>query len=33
LADVIAGRLQGMSPSIVVIGDVVNERRQWRNNA
>jgi len=30
LDDVIAGRLQGMSPSIVVIGDVVNERRQWR---
>ncbi|MBL4776051.1 MAG: uroporphyrinogen-III C-methyltransferase [Mariprofundus sp.] len=30
LADVIAGRLHGESPSIVVIGDVVNERRQWR---
>jgi len=27
LADVIAGRLQGISPSIVIIGDVVNERR------
>ncbi|MFQ5519432.1 MAG: uroporphyrinogen-III C-methyltransferase [Mariprofundus sp.] len=29
LADVISGRLCGVSPSIVVIGDVVNERRQW----
>jgi len=30
LADVISGDLKGVSPSIVVIGDVVNERRQWR---
>ena len=30
LKDVIDGGLQGESPSIVVIGDVVNERRQWR---
>ncbi|MDQ6970473.1 MAG: uroporphyrinogen-III C-methyltransferase [Mariprofundus sp.] len=30
LKDVIDGCLQGESPSIVVIGDVVNERRQWR---
>jgi len=30
LDDVIAGRLVGESPSIVVIGDVVNERRAWR---
>jgi len=31
LADVIAGSLVGQSPSIVVIGDVVNERRNWRH--
>ncbi|MDX8394915.1 MAG: uroporphyrinogen-III C-methyltransferase [Mariprofundaceae bacterium] len=31
LTDVIAGHLQGESPSIVVIGDVVNERREWRS--
>jgi len=31
LSDVIAGQLQGVSPSIVVIGDVVNERREWRS--
>jgi uroporphyrin-III C-methyltransferase len=31
LADVINGDLVGMSPAIVVIGDVVNERREWRN--
>jgi len=30
LADVVSGALQGVSPSIVVIGDVVNERREWR---
>ncbi|MFQ5519394.1 MAG: uroporphyrin-III methyltransferase, partial [Mariprofundus sp.] len=31
LSDVVAGRLQAISPSIVVIGDVVNERREWRH--
>lgn len=31
LGDVLAGHLQGASPSIVVIGDVVNERRAWRS--
>ena len=31
LADVLSGRLQGVSPAIVVIGDVVNERREWRS--
>jgi len=31
LADVVSGLLVGQSPSIVVIGDVVNERRGWRN--
>ncbi|PCI44517.1 MAG: uroporphyrinogen-III C-methyltransferase [Proteobacteria bacterium] len=31
LADVINGDLVGISPAIVVIGDVVNERRQWRD--
>jgi len=31
LADVIAGSLVGNSPSIVVIGDVVDERRDWRH--
>jgi len=31
LADLIAGDLHGVSPAIVVIGDVVNERREWRN--
>jgi len=30
LNDVIKGTLQGESPSIVIIGDVVNERRGWR---
>jgi len=30
LADVLAGDLVGESPSIVVIGEVVNERRGWR---
>ncbi|MDQ6973707.1 MAG: uroporphyrinogen-III C-methyltransferase [Mariprofundaceae bacterium] len=30
LEDVISGELQGISPAIVVIGDVVNERRTWR---
>ena len=30
LADVMAGDLVGTSPSIVVIGDVVNARREWR---
>jgi len=30
LADVLAGDLMGESPSIVVIGEVVNERRGWR---
>ena len=29
LDDVINGTLKGESPSIVIIGDVVNERRQW----
>jgi len=33
LADVISGDLVGVSPAIVVIGDVVNERREWRKNA
>jgi len=32
LEDVIAGQLQGISPAIVVIGDVVDERRTWRYN-
>jgi len=31
LADVISGDLVGISPAIVVIGDVVNERRDWRS--
>jgi len=31
LADVLAGTLVGESPAIVVIGEVVNERREWRN--
>jgi len=31
LADVINGDLVGVSPAIVVIGDVVDERRQWRD--
>jgi len=31
LSDVINGDLVGISPAIVVIGDVVNERRQWRD--
>lgn len=31
LVDVINGDLMGISPAIVVIGDVVNERRQWRD--
>jgi uroporphyrin-III C-methyltransferase len=31
LSDVISGALVGVSPAIVVIGDVVNERREWRN--
>jgi len=30
LDDVIQDKLVGISPSIVVIGDVVNERREWR---
>ena len=30
LADVLAGELVGISPAIVVIGDVVSERRMWR---
>jgi len=30
LADVISGQLVGVSPAIVVIGDVVDERREWR---
>jgi len=30
LADVLAGTLVGESPAIVVIGEVVNERREWR---
>jgi len=29
LSDIISGTLQGKSPSIVIIGDVVNERRLW----
>ncbi|MDX8398108.1 MAG: uroporphyrinogen-III C-methyltransferase [Mariprofundaceae bacterium] len=33
LADVVAGDLVGISPSIVVIGDVVNERHEWRKTA
>ncbi|MDQ6989041.1 MAG: uroporphyrinogen-III C-methyltransferase [Mariprofundaceae bacterium] len=33
LKDVISGDLQGVSPAIVVIGDVVNERREWRSIA
>ncbi len=31
LKDVINGNLRGLSPSIVIIGDVVRERRNWRN--
>ncbi len=31
LEDVISGSLRGVSPAIVVIGEVVNERREWRN--
>ncbi|MDX8384746.1 MAG: uroporphyrinogen-III C-methyltransferase [Ghiorsea sp.] len=31
LADVMSGDLVGKSPAIVVIGDVVNERRAWRS--
>ncbi|RMH61344.1 MAG: uroporphyrinogen-III C-methyltransferase [Zetaproteobacteria bacterium] len=31
LAEARDGRLQGASPAIVVIGDVVRERRPWRN--
>lgn len=31
LSDVVAGDLIGISPAIVVIGDVVNERREWRS--
>lgn len=31
LADVIKGDLVGVSPAIVVIGGVVDERRQWRD--
>jgi siroheme synthase len=31
LADVISGALVGVSPAIVVIGDVVNKRREWRS--
>ena len=30
LADVISGDLQAVSPAAVVMGDVVNERREWR---
>lgn len=30
LADAINGTLVGQSPSIIIIGDVVNERRDWR---
>jgi siroheme synthase len=30
LAGVLSGGLIGVSPAIVVIGDVVNERRSWR---
>jgi len=30
LEDVVSGELVGVSPAIVVIGDVVNERREWR---
>ena len=30
LADVLSGQLVGVSPAIVVIGDVVDERREWR---
>ncbi len=30
LNDVLLGNLQGISPAIVVIGEVVNERREWR---
>jgi len=33
LTDVVSGKLLGESPSIVVIGDVVNERREWRSIA
>ena len=33
LGDVISGRLVGKSPAIVVIGDVVNARRDWRGIA
>jgi uroporphyrin-III C-methyltransferase len=31
LYDIIQGDLKGISPSIVIIGDVVNERREWRD--
>ena len=31
LADIIAGDLVGTSPAIVVIGDVVDARREWRD--
>lgn len=31
LGDVISGQLHGTSPSIIVIGNVVDERREWRN--
>jgi len=31
LEDVVSGKLVGVSPAIVVIGDVVDERRMWRN--
>lgn len=30
LQDVLSGQLQGLSPAIVVIGEVVNQRRIWR---
>ncbi|MDX8387509.1 MAG: uroporphyrinogen-III C-methyltransferase [Ghiorsea sp.] len=30
LNDIIQDKLRGVSPSIVIIGDVVNERREWR---
>lgn len=30
LGDVISGELKGLSPSIVIIGEVVNERESWR---
>jgi len=31
LSDVLSGSLAGVSPAIVVIGNVVNERRAWRD--